>query len=48
MTFVKLLLAAATATLVLVGCGSSKQPVALKAIAYTKFLRDNKQEFGAA
>jgi Tol biopolymer transport system component len=44
MTFVKLRFAAATATLVLVGCGSSKQPAALKAIAYTKFLRDNKQE----
>jgi hypothetical protein len=40
---VKLLLAA-SAALVLAGCGSSEQPPALKAIAYTKFLRGDKQE----
>jgi WD40-like Beta Propeller Repeat len=42
---VKLLLGAIAAlALVLAGCGSSKQPPALRAIAYTKFLRGVKQE----
>jgi hypothetical protein len=42
---VKLLLGAIAAlALVLAGCGSSKQPPALRAIAYTKFLRGDKQE----
>jgi hypothetical protein len=46
---VKLFLAAtATAALALAGCGGSKQPAAMKAIAYTKFLPGNKQEVWVA
>jgi hypothetical protein len=46
---VKLLLAAAaTATLALTACRGSKQPDAMKATAYTKFLRGNKQEVWTA